>query len=831
MKKNIAQEGWQIRPFREEMKPHEVSYSPIASDSSEEWTDIGHAWSVQEALIEKGLLSGSILEDGQSDYCNWIGNTDWIYRCFFDAAEPGRESRIHFTGVDTVADIFLNGEYLGHARSMYKDWSFPAEGLKSVGNELILYFHGRKKMLDYYEEQMLPHWKGNVRPEMMLRKGRDYGAAYGYSPIGLCGPVYLEQPDKMELVHTDLDVDFNLDHSRAVLRFTAECAGEAPGAQVCFFIKEPGSADEASPIEVKADVKSIGGVLRAEAFIEIENPRLWWPKNYGDQPIYDIGYRLELDGEILDELRRKTGLRHVEMVGDMRFRVNGTDVYLWGSGITPIHGLTNRYRHDTAMRLVRRLAASNMNAVRIWGPGRPYPDDFYNALDAAGIMVWQDFPTGTWQMPDSPEYQSLYGLEAEYMIRRLKIHPCIMLYCGGNEHIYMCELDGLKSRIGFDMLHYGYREICNRLDPRRYYHVSSPYGGPYTNDLSVGDSHGSRAFGSYTPGEDYGHFLSEDIRVFPPRYESMVRFMKEDIWDDSYVDIKPFGVEHAMPKGWKEELGNNGQLKLGPIDEYYSAENPRELIYKYSMAASQDLYAIGARARTGNPPHKAAEKRQCTGHLFWKFNDPWPRFYCSFLDYYEEHTLPFYAVNRAFSPLMIYIQVTDRIYIWAVNDTRKDFSGTAELRVFDINENQTEKARALPAAVPAGKSVLLGTLDDFGPIRWASVVYASLKDADGTEAAPPAHAYVTKENMLPFPAAELELNWDGSELTIKSDSFARCVELSGDEDGSINGWYFSDNYFDLLPFEERKITIDTEHKNGIIKAKAHYSPKVSKVEF
>lgn len=86
-----------------------------------------------------------------------------------------------------------------------------------------------------------------------------------------------------------------------------------------------------------------------------------------------------------------------------------------------------------------------MNAVRIWGPGKANPDTFYDELDRRGILAWQDFPTGTWQMPDNEQYKALYKKEAEWMVQRLKHHPSIILWCGGNEHIYMCELDGKKD--------------------------------------------------------------------------------------------------------------------------------------------------------------------------------------------------------------------------------------------------------------------------------------------------------------------------------------------------------------------------------------------------
>lgn len=160
MKKTLSLEQWQIKPHREPMAPGEGDIGKILSENTENWTEIGGAWSVQEALLQKGELSDKILEDGHSEYCNWIGNTDWVYRCTFDVAEPDRISRLHFLGVDTVAEVFLNGKYLGQCRSMYLDWTFPAEDLKRSGNELLLYFHGRKKCCNITRRRCFRTGKG-----------------------------------------------------------------------------------------------------------------------------------------------------------------------------------------------------------------------------------------------------------------------------------------------------------------------------------------------------------------------------------------------------------------------------------------------------------------------------------------------------------------------------------------------------------------------------------------------------------------------------------------------------------------------------------------------
>ena len=83
--------------------------------------------------------------------------------------------------------------------------------------------------------------------------------------------------------------------------------------------------------------------------------------------------------------------------------------------------------------------------------------------------------------------------------------------------------------------------------------------------------------------------------------------------------------------------------------------------------------------------------------------------------------------------------------------------------------------------------------------------------------------------MLSFPKAELSLSYSSGCLTITTDQFARCVELSGGEDGEEFGWYFEDNYFDLMPFETKRIMVYGKNSAGVISAKAHYSDKVARI--
>ena len=832
MKKTMILEDWEIHDYAAASYPADIREIQCRMQKdTDAWIPVKGAIQVQMALMEKGIISDSLLEDGDTRYCDWVMEKDWAYRCTFEKPE-GAPVFLVFKGVDTVADIFLNGTYLGQTRSMYLYYRYDISGILEESNTLLVYFHSNTKMLRYYEDTMPQEWKGNVLPSVMLRKSDDYAAVYGYKPIGLFDDVLLEVEDAADIKWADMRTDFNLDYSLATVALSAEgtCYEESGNELEMEFCIEEETGAHVQRSRGKVSCDKAG--WRANTVFQIPSPKLWWPRNYGGQPLYKVSYTLYKKNQPCDQVNKITGLREVKKVGEMRFLVNGVEIRWWGADIAPIYGATNKYNEAAARDLAEKAYHANFNGMRVWGPSKPYPDSFYEWFDRAGIMLWQDMPTGGCQLPDTREYVDLYRAEAEQLVRRLKMHPSIMLWCGGNEHEYMCELHDNPSRIGFDTIRYEYREVCNRLDPQRYYHTSCPYDGYFTNDPQHGDTHGSRAYRKYIPGEDYGVFFSEDIRVYPPQYKSAKRFMKEDIWEEGYTDTKPFGCIYPMPKGWKKHLANNsldmGHLKFGRIEEYYSATNVKELIYKHTDAAAREMYEMILRSRTGNPPEKSTQPRNCTGRMFWKYNDPWPHYYCSMYDYYGECNTTYYAARRGYEPFLIHLEAKNHIYLWGVNDTRKDYIGTVRIRVYSLEKKCILKEKEFAAAVAPGRSVLLDTLDDLCPLPWTAIVFAEFISPDGKQLSR-THTFLTKENMLPFPNAEIQMQYEDGALTITADDFARCVILSGNEDGDEFGWFFEDNYFDLLPFETKKVRILGRHKKGSVQAKAQYSDKITTI--
>ena len=382
--------------------------------------------------------------------------------------------------------------------------------------------------------------------------------------------------------------------------------------------------------------------------------------------------------------------------------------------------------------------------------------------------------------------------------------------------------------IGVDLCLEVLADLCKKMDPNRYYHPTSPYGGEWANDPRTGDSHGYEMWW-YTPGMEYPVAFTEHMRVSGPAIKSMRRWIPDakKLWPDGFVDAAyPWKTQSdLMPEAWFERVGNSLDIKAGPVYLFRDADTPEELAFKYAAAHAKSFKDGIKRSRMGRPSGSGIP-RICNAHLVWKLNDTWPLIYSAIIDYYLEPYIPYYEAKRKYAPVIACFDIRDHITLWLVNDSPRGVSGTLEYGLFTPAKNEFLVKKTIEASMPAGQSREITDLNDFGQFRTENILYARFVDetagVDYTDI-----DYVDIDRRLSFPEAKLTLVVEDGILNVSTDRFARFVELSGDEDGDEFGWYFEDNYFDLLPGAVKKIHVAGGHKRGVIKAKAHYSPHIA----
>lgn len=224
--------------------------------------------------------------------------------------------------------------------------------------------------------------------------------------------------------------------------------------------------------------------------------------------------------------------------------------------------------------------------------------------------------------------------------------------------------------------------------------------------------------------------------------------------------------------------------------------------------------------------------RVCGGYLIWKFNDSWPQIYSGKVDYFLEPYHSYYTLKRAYSPVMLSFDLDTYYYLWAVNDSPSEVSGTVKIQLFHLDRNEVRKEITKEVTIPPGKSKVIVRLDEagIGTFRREHILYAKLTGKDGKIIAS-TNAYADIERHITFPDARLIIKVINEALEITSDRFAHCVTLSGNDNGEEDGWFFEDNYFDMMPGETKTVRILGHNRKGTVTAKPWYSSIETKVVF
>lgn len=795
-----------------------------------DWLESSMPAQVHEILLKYGRIEDPV-KALSAEGCIWVSNIDWIYKHVFKSPVHDDKVFVNFKGLDTLVDVYINGKHVAYHNDMFIPLRIEiTDYLKDV-NVFILHFHSPIKFIENIN--MPDKWKGKIQPRQFLRKAThdvcDFNGPKPYlAHVGIYDDVYIEFIDKIEISSFDIRYDLSYGYENALLNVTVAGEGYKDGAFLKVEVK-----DSHREI-IKECIKKIG-CRQENAWEEniefgINDIKLWWPRGYGNQPLYEVAVSVLDDGLICDSISKNIGFRDIKMISPFNYLINNKKVKLWGGNLTPIDGMTHCWNRERTLKVLDLAENCNFNTLRVWGGGEPYSEELYDEADKRGLLLWFEFYHRWTMYPDSEEFRTLCKSECEHLVGKLKHHPSILFWCGGNEQYLGAEIEMPgEEYIGGVIFEKDYKEICKRLDPGRDYYISSPYGGSFVNDPLVGDTHGYTHLW-FVPGADYPIMLSENTRISIPVLKSMKKFFGEQLWPEGFNSmVKRYG-DCPMPDNWLKIAGDGLFKRIKNIEKFYDADTKESLIYKFGMARAYHLRETVERSRRGRPSAEPEGERRCMGHYVWKFNDSWPQVYCSMIDYNLEPYIPYYTLKRAHAPVMLSFDIQDFIYLWVVNDSPRYVEGTVVFKLFNPIESRVLKEIRKDAVVPAEESKVIMNLNELGQFKRENILYACFIDKHGDLIAR-TNDFVDIERNLYFPDAKLDINVEEGTLTIEADKFARCVELTGNDNGDEFGWVFEDNYFDLLPGEVKKVKIMGGHRKGTVTAKAYYSDYTTNAEF
>jgi len=813
----LIHDNWKIRWFDEGEVPDLAVADPDYTDHF--WLPAKVPGDVHSTLLENGLIDHPYF--GHNDQkCRWVERKVWWYRTefAFDGKEPAKDERLEliFEGLDTFATVYLNGKELGTAENMFIPHIFDVtREIRKGRNVLAVKF---SPVADRVKGKEKNYWSGFSKDRIWVRKAQ-YQFGWDWCPplvsAGIWQAVRLERRKraKIESVYArTLKADAHSAEVNVEIQVKTFVNGLPLAAEIS--LKNGGE-------EVTARTSAMDGD-RMEATLQIRNPKLWWTHDLGEPHLYRLTVRLLADGETVDRREREIGIRTIGLKredekGKPRFTfvLNGKELFAKGANWIPVDLLLGSAPESRYKHLIRLAKEANMNMLRVWGGGIYEKDVFYRECDRQGILVWQDFMFACALYPDyNRNFMENVRKEVAAVIRRLRNHPCLALWCGNNENDWLYEVGVSAGEIrtpfyGEKIYHELIPELLARLDPSRPYWPSSPYGGNDHNSQEEGDRHNWQVWhGNVEPrkfGENLGQNLTPEGVSFRNFRKDRTRFSSE------------FGIHASANRHTLEKYLPPGSLHLGSGELSYRnkdfhqekgfllmegftgiPKDFREYFY-FSMMTQAEGLKYGVEHYRRNMP-------ETSGTLIWQLNDCWPGTSWSMIDYCLLPKASYYYSKKFFAPFHYSVEHDpgENLKIWVTNDSREKIEDTLLLEVHDFYGGRIF-AKTFPVSAEAGRSAFIAELAEAEILRGCPAERAVIRLKSLGQRAEDNFHYLRNHKELDLPKAKLDVRKDPEkgEITVRTDRFARFVHLDVPGEGIL----FSDNFFDLLPGEEKRVKI------------------------
>src|SRR5690606_22667244 len=556
-------------------------------------------------------------------------------------------------GLDTVAEVTLNGVRVGATANQHRSYRFPVRHLLREGeNTLTVTF---SSALEYAEERqaVLGHRPGAYHsPYAFIRKmACNFGWDWGPDLVtaGIWRPIGLESWSGARLAAVRPLADAS---GRVDVHVTVERATEAPLTLT------------AEVAGVSAEVRLAAGQRTAVVPLTVPEPRLWWPRGYGEPHRYDLTVRLGNSS-----WTGKIGFRTVELEREeFRLTVNGTPVFVRGVNWIPDDCFPSRITRDRLAGRFGQAIDAGVNLLRVWGGGLYESEDFYDLADELGLMVWQDFPFACAAYPEEEPFRTEVEAEAREQVTRLSAHPSLMLWCGNNENLegyadwgWQDKLEGRSWGAAF------YREllpsIVAELDPARPYIPGSPFSAdpadppqdPSTGTIHIWDVWNRKDYShyaAYTP-----RFVAEFGFQGPPAYATLRRAVSGDLAADA-----PLVLHH------QKAIDGHGKLMRGLGDHLPAPATFDDWHYLTQLNQARAL-TFGIERFRALMPH-------CMGTILWQLNDCWPVISWSAVDGDGRRKPLWYALRRLYADRLLTVQGSS---VAVVNDSGAAWRGSMQV--------------------------------------------------------------------------------------------------------------------------------------------------------
>ncbi len=789
----------------------------LSGDGFEGWIEASVPGCVHTDLYRAGIIPNPLYRDN-NERCKWIERGSFTYRKSF-TAHADSAAVLVFEGLDTYCDIYLNGTHIGECHNMFIPHRlFVGELLAEGENLLEVCFRSPINEVDG-----LPPRSGAFTTERLYT--RRMQCTYGWDWVerfvtaGIYRPVYLEYPTGVEAVGAYIYTSHIDSFGAEVVCELEFCGFENGGNLARVELISPWGAVVGST-ELFAD---------REKFVRrfnVKHPSLWYPAGYGEQPIYTL--RVTVGENVLTQefgIRTVRILEDADEVGSEYFElaekmqktwhgsvfghnkvhsgflvlINGTPVYCKGANWVPCEPFPSEESDEKITKLVKMAREMGANMLRVWGGGYFERDSLYSACDREGIMLLQDFLMACGEYPeDEAWFIGELKLEAECAARRLRNHPSLLWWHGDNENATEGS-DLQENYTGRESALSGLFGAVHSLDPQRRLLPSSPYGGNTYGSVTVGTTHTTNFLGAIfkyfdsTDCSDYkeylggftARFISEEGVFGGISRPSLLRFMTDADLSDGAERMLLYHTKGnpALEKEIFEYVTSFARKLLGtPQDTEQRLFNYAYTQYEWVRVAFEN-----ARRHIGYN----------NGILFWMFNDCWPAALgWALVDYYLMPKAAYYSFKRLARPVSASVTVENGEYILSVStENAKALGVEYTAYAFDLADMSAPVATLSGYVGDVGERSVVREALPFAP-DGGTVVYVDVSFDGGCD-----RCFYREGALSLSRATGIEWSISDDTVTVRANECIHAVEIE-------SGLVPEDNYFTLLPGEERVIRLE-----------------------
>lgn len=615
----------------------------------------------------------------------------WYKKSFvLNAKNIGRYVRINFQGVDYAADVWINGQYLGHHEGYFQPFDFDISKHVKKGSNLLTVLVDSpienpeawslkkrliKGIFSHHDTRPGGAWSAN---------GQEKNTG------GIWAPVYLELSDKIALKNLEVVPKKNENHWDVNAFFTLN--SKLSNSSEVLFEGTISPVNFASPKIKFNDVKKLrSGDSTVTLTIPVTAPSLWWPKEYGKPNLYKMNISIRQSGKLLDQKEVTFGFREISVdPKTQEWKINGRRLFIRGTNYISSQWLSemtpSRYASDIDL-----MQRANINAVRVHA--HIEAGNFYQLCDQQGLLVFQDFPL-QWGYSDDSVFIQEARKQVRDMVHVLNNHPSIVDWSLHNEPPWdaswmkykYSDYDPNQNRTLDDLLFRDVTEIENsrfiRKQSATYEHA---WMGWYSGEW--------KDFAKPTKEAWISEFGAQAL----PSYSSLRKIFNDDeLWPDNDKEWGKWSYHNFQ----KHETFDIAKVPQGKdISEFI--QNTQSYQTKLIKLAAES--------------YRRQRYSPVTGIFQFMFVEDWPSVNWGIVDYWRNTKPAYAALAEAYQPVLPSIEWSAESYavgdsanfgLWIINDLWRTYP-RAEYKVslFKDGELVVSKNYTIDIAEDSGKKI------------------------------------------------------------------------------------------------------------------------------